>query len=249
MVSSDNQFVYVLSGSADSLAAFERDSDNGQLSFAQVSRGQVGLDSPSSLTGGSDGVVYVSSNTALGLDAGGLAAFTRVPPTGATEVTTFNIGHENLETLNLTSGVGDDTVRQINPATVDDLTISTENGFDNVHLLNVAGATNVNTGAGDDRILARSATNGADVVLAIDAGADNDYVTLIGMATDNVVSIDLGDGDDIAQVDGDDLAAGTIVILKGEEGRDWFMGDDDDDKIKDKQLDEVFTDLDLLNLI
>lgn len=37
--------------------------------------------------------------------------------------------------------------------------------------------------------------------------------------------------------------------LKGEKGRDWFLGDDDDDDIKDRKSDEVFTDIDLLKQV
>ena len=36
--------------------------------------------------------------------------------------------------------------------------------------------------------------------------------------------------------------------LKGERGRDWFLGDSDDDRIR-KRRDEVFTDIDILDLI
>ena len=37
--------------------------------------------------------------------------------------------------------------------------------------------------------------------------------------------------------------------LKGDRGRDWFLGDNDVDRIRDKRRYEVFTDIDLLDLI
>lgn len=42
---------------------------------------------------------------------------------------------------------------------------------------------------------------------------------------------------------------GDRDYLKGQRGRDWFLGDDDDDRLRDKRRHEVFTDLDILDLI
>lgn len=63
-------------------------------------------------------------------------------------------------------------------------------------------------------------------------GVGSDLVTLKANGPD-VTVFDYGDRD----------------YLKDQRGRDWFLGDDDDDRIKDKRRDEVFTDIDLLDLI
>lgn len=211
-VSADGTFVYVSSGDGESLAAFQRNTSTGELKFAQLLRGRTGLDSATEIvvTGGADGRIFASSAP------GGVVSFEPVPLEGDFELQRINIGFENLENLNVTTGDPDDAIRQINAAEVDTLTINAGNGFNTVDMLNLAGTTVINTGAGKDQISVRSDT--ADVSLTINTSAGEDTVLVREVAANNNVKIYLGEGNDTIQVSGDDLPATASFELYGENG-------------------------------
>ncbi len=222
LVSADGAFVHVAGGAGRALAVFARAPDTGLVQFAQVLRGRPGLESPVALAGGNNDAVYVASETGFGLTAGGLAAFTRLPdgdgPTGVA------VQFTNLDALTLRTGDADDSARQIDAALVEMLTIDLGDGFNTVDLLNVAGTTTVTTGIGNDAVSLRSATaNG--VSISVDTGGGSDAVVVRQLAAGNGLDLHLGGGDDEVQVAGDELPAGSAILLAGDAGIDTLNFD------------------------
>lgn len=214
--STDNAFVFVTGGSGRSLAVFERDATSGELQFAQALRGQAGLEAPAALATAADGKVYVATETGLGLDNGGVSAFSRAMVSG--ETVPLVVKHEAVEVLGLQFGAADDVIRQVNAAAVDVLSIDAGNGFNSVDLLNLGADTTVVSGVGDDTVTARSVTD--DAQLSIATGDGDDTVVIRELANGNVATIDLGADDDDVQIAGDKLPASASIALDG--------GDDSD---------------------
>jgi hypothetical protein len=84
-----NQYVYVLGGNANTLAAFAWQS-NGQLLPAQVERGTQSLDNPGGIAVDASGTVYVTSQLGIGVNGGGIATFVPVPPIAITAASWSN---------------------------------------------------------------------------------------------------------------------------------------------------------------
>ena len=141
-VSADGRFVYITSRNGESIVAFQRDVDTGELRFAQLLRGRTGLEAPSeiAIVGGSNPGVFVGSAI------GGVAAFNPIAPSADAELQRLRVGYENLERLSLTTGNNDDVIRQINAATVDNLLVNANAGFNEIDFLNVDGTTTILTG-------------------------------------------------------------------------------------------------------
>lgn len=210
-VSADGTFIYVSSGDGESLAAFQRNVNTGELTFAQLLRGRSGLDSASEIvvTGGDDARIFVSSAP------GGVVSFDPLPLEEGFELQRINIGFENLETLTVKTGTGDDAVRQINAAQVDRLNIDTGDGFNTIDILNLRGQTNINTGIGNDEVNLRSDT--ANIGLTVSTSAGEDTVTVRELAAGNSPYIYLGAGDDTILVSGEDLDPQANLYIYGED--------------------------------
>jgi 6-phosphogluconolactonase (cycloisomerase 2 family) len=215
-VSADGKFVYVTAGSGDTLTVFERTPADGKLQFAEVLRGLPGLESPSSIVEGYNGIVYVGSETGIGISNGGLAAFTRAADPQVEDITSrVVVSFTGMEQLDVITGALGDTIRQINAAEVGTLTIDAGDGINTVDLLNVAGKTTVTTGLGDDQVAVRSDTPGVQVTISTDGGED--FVNLREAGPANQFTINTGSGADIVQVAGARLpqTQTPTVILDG----------------------------------
>ena len=156
-VSRDNKYVYVTSGSGNSLAIFGVQS-NGTLQLDQVIHGGPGLDDPSGVaTDTVDDNVYVSSLQGTGASTGGLATFTLIT-SGPPQPSTLSINYSGMWGLNLTTGVFDDTISEITPATVSDLNVNAGDGNNTVNITDWNNTTAVTTGSGADNVSIHSST-------------------------------------------------------------------------------------------
>ncbi|MFT6949611.1 MAG: 6-phosphogluconolactonase (cycloisomerase 2 family) [Paraglaciecola sp.] len=210
-VSADGTFIYVSSGDGESLAAFQRNVNTGELTFAQLLRGRSGLDSASEIvvTGGDDARIFVSSAP------GGVVSFDPLPLEEGFELQRINIGFENLETLTVKTGTADDAIRQINAAQVNTLNIDAGDGFNTVDILNLRGQTTIDTGVGNDEITLRSDT--PNIGLTVRTSAGEDTVTVRELAAGNTPFIYLGAGDDTILVSGEDLHSSANLYIYGED--------------------------------
>ena len=218
LVSADNQFVYVTSETGGSLAVFDHAVDQNNnptstLELVQVLRGQPGLDSPAGLasSGGSDGVVYVATQSGLGTSPGGISTFNPVtiasPPPH-----TLTISYLSIQTLGLTTGSSDDFIAETHPANATTVTINTGDGFNTVNLLDFKGQTTLNGGIGDDNITVRSATGGN---LTINSGAGDDFVQIENALAGDVMNVNGGAGNDTFLVAGGALSPSATINIDG----------------------------------
>ena len=243
--------VFAISTRRDSLVAFLRD-EKGQLTCIQRlgSRDVPGLENPNSLALSPDGTrLYVGSNGA-GSDArGGIAVFERLPD--ESPATQLTIGFQSVEALTVTTGGGDDYVRQLRPPRYEapgeverfvTATINTGAGRDTVDIEMCGGTTAVNSGDEADDITIRceqgllsgtvNAGAGDDSVAVLHSGiegtweiyADHEEGLLVGGGDDRVILSTLGDGAFIATGSGAD----SVVLLRLGEETTVETGDDDD---------------------
>ena len=162
-ISQDGSYVYVTSGSGDSLAIFGV-LPSGNLQLDQVIHGGPGLDDPTSVAVvpadshyPADLNVYVSSLLGTGTTSGGLASFT-VVSSGPVQPNTLSINYSAMWGLNLTTGSDDDTISEISPATVSDLNVNAGDGNNTVAITDWNNFTSVTTGSGADNVLVHSST-------------------------------------------------------------------------------------------
>ena len=140
-----------------------------------------------------DDNVYVSSLQGSGTSGGGLATFTRVS-SGPPQPNTLSITYSAMWGLNFTTGVFDDTISEITPATVHDLNVNGGDGNNTVNLTDWNNFTSVTTGAGADNVAIHSFTK-LPAVTPVNVADNPDAVatqssTLNGLGAGNAIDGD-----------------------------------------------------------
>ncbi|MEL6107744.1 MAG: hypothetical protein AAFU85_17090, partial [Planctomycetota bacterium] len=162
------------------------------------------------------------------------------------------ISYETIESLNLETGSGNDTV-EVTTIALARTTLNAFAGTDTVNITDTAAAsilivdtgtdsdvvnvtdtgtgsaTTIATAAGDDDV--NVTTTGDSSGLSIDTGADIDLVNLFATGASAVTAITLGDGADVANIQS--TAAGSVTDLFAGAGNDTIniSSDADGDRI------------------
>ncbi|WP_210178256.1 LamG-like jellyroll fold domain-containing protein [Methylosinus sp. R-45379] len=219
-VTADGQYVLVTARGANDISVFQRDQQTGALGFVQVVRDAVGgvrgLLTPTSLIlgpqNGSTLTAYVGSLGST-TQQGGLATFNvdlspKAPPIA------FTTEHTDIESIGVTTGVGDDTVSLVSapPAIVGATKVNTGEGSDHVVVADYRGATSVDLGAGADSLDLRvvNAKTAADT-LAIHGGADADAIDVQNTGAGATTTINGDAGSDVITIEKVAAAAHTTV--------------------------------------
>ena len=230
LVSGDNKYVYVTSGSGGSMAVFDHETDTNNnplatLELAQVLRGQPGLDDPAGLasSGGSDGTIYVATQTGLGSNPGGVASFNPMSQTNPPQAHSFTVSYTNIDTLVVTTGSSDDLISETRPANAHTLNINVGDGNNTVNLLDFQGKTTVTSGTGNNNITARSATGG---MLTVNAGTGTNFIQLENaLAGDTIKLNGSAPGNDTFLVAGGELNPAASVNVNGGGGTNTLLFD------------------------
>ncbi len=229
LVSNDLKYVYVTSASGGSIAVFDHETDTNNnplatLELAQVLRGQPGLDDPAGLasSGGSDGIIYVATQSGLGSSAGGVAIFDPASQSSPPKAHSFTVSYQNINTLTVTTGGSDDLISETHPANAQTLTIDAGDGNNTVNLLDFQGTTTVTTGTGNNNITARSATGGK---LTVDAGDGTNFIQLENALAGDVIKLFGDAGNDTFVIAGGALNPSASVTVNGGGGTNTMLFD------------------------
>ncbi len=200
---------------SSSVSVFRRDSESGTLTFVQQIRNgnstQLGLNEPTSIAvvpgdaADNAGSVMIGSAAGFGENAGGIAAFSSIPPDVEPPSGGFAVSFEapaqtSIALLGIETGDHVDTISQLRPANSANTEFNTAGGGDFVTLFELAGTTTLNTADGSDEIELRSAL--PDTTLTVNAGNDADVIRVRRTGTGSTTTIDTGAGEDRIEVSG-----------------------------------------------
>ena len=229
-VTPDSQYLYVTSGSENSLAVFGT-GPNGSLQVDQDEIGAVGLTAPSGLavSGMSDNA-YVSSSSGLAAGNGGLASFTALASTTASSL---SLSYSSMQQLAIILSNAPNTITEINHATTGpasanpgptNLVLLPGTGANTINLLDPAGTTIVSaTGTGGNRVTASVTAQNSHLYIVPGDGINN--VELDAAAAGDQIIISLGNGNSTAQIEGTMINPNAFVSVAGGTGSDTLFYD------------------------
>ena len=238
----DEEYFYLLSSSAETLAVFLRDQVTGELTLQQVLRGIESLSRSTNIVVDHSGNAYVSS-LATRSASGGITKFQG--NSSLDKSTPLLLEFNGLQALEIVTGSQDDFVSQIGaPIPVGSILIDSGAGSDSISLSHLRGSSvlaitsgpgadiitlgdpdetsilstlNLDSGAGDDRLNLTnlSALNaGLPASLQIASGDGADAVALQGVQAE----VQTGSGDDRISIQSGEVA--NRLTVQSETGND-----------------------------
>ena len=229
-VTPDSQYLYVTSGSENSLAVFGT-GPNGTLQVDQDEFGAIGLTAPSGLAvSGTSDNAYVSSSSGIASGNGGLASFTAL---ASTTPSSLSLSYSSMQQVAISLGNAPNTITEINHATTGPVTTNPGpatlvllpgTGANTINLLDPAGTTIVSaTGTGGNRVTASVTAQNSNVFIIPGDGTNN--VELDAAAAGDQIIISLGNGNSTAQIEGTEIDPNASVDVTGGTGSDTLFYD------------------------
>ncbi len=219
-VNNSGNSVYAVSRTSDANAS------TGQLQFAQVLRnnvgGTTGLRLPNAIVANGN-KVYVASQFQDGFNGGVVVfdnkALNSTPPAPISVITTF----DGIENLTVSTSGGNDNITLRNGANVETTIVNMGSGNDLVSLLSLTSTTTVNLGVGNDAAQIRSENSGTNLTVRGDSG--NDTIDIDRVGSNARVEVFGDDDRDIVRVIGSNLPISATTIAHGNNGTDTLIFD------------------------
>ncbi|MGD1944577.1 MAG: PKD domain-containing protein [Leptolyngbyaceae cyanobacterium] len=225
-LTADGAYVLVTGKASNAVTVFDRNAEDGTLTFVQVLRdnigGTQGLRAPTAIaTAPDNGQTFVGS-TGIPGDIGGLVTFNT--DTDLPEPTQLLTTFDSVEELTVTTADGKDTIAllQAPGPDVTETTLNTGGNNDLVTVTDASPTTTVNLGDGEDEAQLRSDTPDINLTVNGDEGKDTINLQQVGESTTTTIS---GGADpDTVQVAGKGIPESASVTASGNDPTE-FPGD------------------------